>query len=122
MKNRKYWMIAMLGLVFAGACGTAGEQQGTSQAADKAQELFASKCSMCHDFKEDKIGPSLAGVQQRWGNDKGKLKSFIRNSQQYIASGDPYAVALYKKWNESAMPSFTGISEEEMDLLIEYLQ
>jgi len=122
MKNRKYQLITILGLAFAAACGSANEQQAATRGATKAEDLFAAKCSMCHDFKEDKIGPALAGVYGRWGNDKTKLKSFVRNSQQYIASGDPYAVALYKKWNESAMPSFTGLSEEELDLLIEYLQ
>ncbi|MBL7711553.1 MAG: cytochrome c [Chitinophagaceae bacterium] len=122
MNKRKYTVVALLGLAFAAACGTANEQQGATASATRAEDLFAAKCGMCHDFKEDKIGPALAGVQQRWGNDKAKLKSFVRNAQEYIASGDPYAVALYQKWNESAMPSFTGLSEEELDLLIEYLQ
>ena len=104
------------------ACGNATEQSSTGNAADKTADLFASKCSICHGFNEDKIGPSLAGVQQRWGNDTQKLKSFIKNSQSVIASGDPYAVALYAKWNQSAMPSFPDLSEDELNALVEYLK
>ena len=123
MKHRKYLLAGMLSLSLIWACGNNANQSSTATAGgDQTEMLFASKCSMCHDFKEDKIGPSLEGVQQRWGGDTEKLKAFIRNSQTVINSGDPYATALYQKWNQSAMPSFEGISEAEMNALIDYLK
>lgn len=121
MKHKKHLIAALFSLSFMWACGSATEQTATTTAPNKTEDLFSSKCSMCHAFNEDKIGPALAGVQQRW-NDKQKLKAFIRNSQAVIAGGDPYATALYAKWNQSAMPSFPELSEQELDELIEYLK
>lgn len=123
MKHRKYLLAGMLSLSLIWACGNNANQSSTATAGgDQTEMLFASKCSMCHDFKEDKIGPSLAGVQQRWGNDPQRLKSFIRNSKEMINSGDPYATALYEKWHRSDMPSFPDLTEAELDALIVYLK
>lgn len=84
--------------------------------------LFSSKCGMCHGINEDKIGPALSGALQRWDNDPKRLKAFIKNSNEVIQSGDPYAQSLYQKWNRSAMPSFPNLSEDELNQLIEYIK
>lgn len=77
---------------------------------------------MCHEFNEDKIGPALKGVSERWAGDTARLKAFIRNSQAVIKSGDPYANELYTKWNQSVMPPFEGLSPAELDALVHYLK
>ena len=77
---------------------------------------------MCHDFRQDKVGPALSGVSSRWNNDTEKMKQFIRNSGAVIKSGDPYAKSLYEKWNQSDMPSFPDLSNEDLDALVHYLQ
>jgi cytochrome c551/c552 len=100
------------------ACGSSTEEQKKGPV--DAVALFSSQCSMCHDMHEDKIGPALAGVQARWGNDTAKLKSFIKNNQILIQSGDPYAKALYEKWHQSAMPIFTQLSDAELNALLAY--
>jgi mono/diheme cytochrome c family protein len=90
--------------------------------ASAAENIFTEKCSICHSINEDKIGPALSGSSARWGNKPEKLKAFIRNSQAYINTGDPYATKLYEKWNRSNMPAFPNLTNKELDALVEYLQ
>lgn len=111
-------------LTISAACGNSAEMssQGKDDPSSVAETVFAAKCAMCHDFKENRIGPALDGVHQRWDNDVTRLKAFIRNSQEVIQSGDPYAVALYEKWNKSAMPAFPGLTDAELEALVAYLK
>ncbi len=123
MQHKKYLITGLVALSFLLACGDNTQTNSAPESPEtKTEALFTARCGMCHGFKEDKIGPALAGVQQRWGGDTEKLKAFIRNSQTVIGSGDPYAVALYEKWNKSAMPSFNDISEADMNALVDYLK
>ncbi len=39
-----------------------------------------------------------------------------------IASGDSYAVALYKEYNNSIMPAYTFLSDAELDGLLSYIE
>lgn len=100
------------------ACGSTTNEQKSGPV--DAAAIFTSQCSMCHEMQQDKIGPALAGVGARWGNDVPKLKSFIKNNQSIIHSGDPYAKALYEKWHQSAMPLFTNLSDAELTALVAY--
>lgn len=100
------------------ACGASADEQKSVKV--DAAALFTNQCSMCHDVQQDKIGPALAGVRARWANDTATLKKFIKNNQAVIASGHPYAQALYQKWHQSNMPQFTGLSDEELDALVAY--
>lgn len=105
------------------SCGGSGNSDsGSTPAEDPAAAVFTQKCSMCHEFNEDKIGPALKGVSERWAGDTARLKAFIRNSQAVIKSGDPYANELYTKWNQSVMPPFEGLSPAELDALVHYLK
>ncbi len=108
------------------ACGSSNSSIGDYKSKEKASgslgaNIFDAKCSMCHSLNEDKIGPALSGVKQRWGNDEAKLKMFIRDAQSVISGGDAYAATLYEKWNKSNMPSFPNLNDEEMNDLVEYL-
>ncbi|MGC4058047.1 MAG: cytochrome c [Chitinophagaceae bacterium] len=113
--------IALL-ILSCGGSSDAPQAGGSDAKGVSGEGIFAEKCSMCHDFKENKIGPALQGVATRWNNDTTRLKSFIRNSQAFIKTGDPYANELYAKWNQSVMPSFEALSPEELDAVTAYLQ
>lgn len=124
-------MKRLIPLVFSAAlfvlsCGSSGNGESgvpvAAAPADLGATVFSEKCSMCHDFNADKIGPALKGVHTRWGGDTARLKAFIRNSQTLIKGGDTYANELYAKWNQSVMPPFEGLSPAELDALIQYLQ
>lgn len=110
------------------ACGNSGQtsisdfKTADATRASLAENIFTEKCSICHSINEDKIGPALAGTAARWGKDAEKLKAFIRNSQAYINTGDPYATKLYEKWNRSNMPAFPNLTDEELEALVVYIQ
>ena len=61
---------------------------------EKGQNIFAEKCSGCHNFKLDGIGPQLGGVTSvhsaEW------IKNFISNPKQVIESGDTTAQETYE--------------------------
>ncbi|MEM9820280.1 MAG: cytochrome c [Bacteroidota bacterium] len=89
----------------------------------RGKNLFKNNCASCHNrnMRDDMTGPALAGVQERWEGREAVLYNWIRNSAQVIASGDPYAVALYKKWDNSVMSAFPNLQEEDIDALLAYI-
>lgn len=126
--SKKFWVISCLAMSVIWACGNNNQKTmsdfktADATTTSAAENIFNAKCSMCHSMNEDKIGPALAGSSARWGNDGAKLKAFIKNSQAYINTGDPYATKLYEKWNRSNMPAFPNLTDEEIEALVGYLQ
>jgi mono/diheme cytochrome c family protein len=89
-----------------------------AQAPDGAK-LFQ-VCSACHHIGKGKlIGPDLKGVTER--RDREWLKKFIRNSQEVIQSGDPYAVKLFEEYNKIPMPP-NNLTDEEINILLDYIE
>lgn len=84
----------------------------------RGQELFEQRCSACHDFKRDGIGPHLGGVTREvspaW------LKDFIANPQAVVESGDERAQKLLDRY-KTLMPSFAHFDDESLDDLLAYL-
>lgn len=84
-------------------------------------KLFRQNCAQCHSTGTNKvIGPGLKGVESRW-EDKAKLHAWIKNSQEFLKTGDPYAVQLYEEYGKSVMPSFT-LKDEEIDAILEFVK
>lgn len=91
-----------------------------AQAQVDGEKLFKTNCSACHLITEKKlIGPGLAGVEERW-EDKALLYRWIKNSQEVIAEGDPYAVKLFEEYNKSIMPA-QNVNDEEIDAILAYV-
>ncbi len=84
----------------------------------KGEILFNQQCSGCHNFRQDGIGPQLAGITQKeslhW------LTSFIKNPQQVINSGDTTAVALYKNY-KVVMPSFSALTDDQLNGIVAFI-
>ena len=93
--------------------------------ADNAEgkALFKQYCAQCHNknMKDDLTGPALGGVEGRWEGREELLYSWIRNSQEVIASGDEYAVNLYNKWNKTLMNPFTNLKDTEIASILAYV-
>ena len=85
------------------------------------QSLFQKNCASCHAVHKDLTGPALAGVEGRWGNDKKKLHAWIRNTQAYLKTGDPYATALYETWKKVPMNVFDQLKDDEIDAILGYI-
>ncbi len=85
------------------------------------EQLFNANCKTCHRVQTKLIGPALAGIQDRapsidW------IKSFIRNSSAVIASGDPYAVALFNANNKLLMTSFSSLKDPDIMNILGYIK
>jgi mono/diheme cytochrome c family protein len=83
--------------------------------------LFEGNCKACHRVDKVLVGPALGGVHERapsidW------IKSFVRNSSKVIASGDPYAVELFNKFNKTQMTAFTSLKDDDIMNILAYVQ
>lgn len=126
MKFKYGFILLAFSILFINACSSETKsikdyKSTNNETESKGSILFASKCAMCHSKENDLIGPSLAGVSDRWKDNPEKLVSFIKNSQALIKSGDVYSINLYEKWNRAIMPSFEQLSDQEIAELIKYL-
>lgn len=82
-------------------------------------KLFKGNCASCHKPTNQKlIGPGLQGIRERWP-DEGNLIAWIRNSQEYLKTGDAYATKLYEEYGKSIMPAF-ALSDEEIIAIVDW--
>lgn len=90
--------------------------------AQDGKALFMANCASCHnkDMKSDMTGPALYGVQDRWSK-KENLYAWIKNSQAFLKTGDPYATSLFNKFNKSTMTAFPSLKNEEIDAMLSYI-
>lgn len=85
----------------------------------KGKELWEGNCTSCHGLGDEAVvGPGLKGILERRTIDW--LIPWIKNSQAVIASGDPYAKALYEKYNKAVMTSF-AFSDDEIKAIFAYV-
>ncbi|XCF06354.1 PQQ-dependent sugar dehydrogenase [Tamlana crocina] len=80
--------------------------------------IFEQKCSYCHNFNQDAIGPNLSGITKevsvQW------IKEFIKNPSLVLSENDERALALHEKYKIN-MPGFPDLSEKEFNELISYI-
>lgn len=92
----------------------------SDEAIAAGKTVFNANCKQCHKLDQKSVGPALRGISDRqsiaWA------KSFIKNSQAVIASGDAYANALYKEFNNTVMPSHEFLSDGDLDNLLAYIE
>ena len=68
------------------------------------EELYKTNCTACHVMTDKRlVGPGLKGVTDKYSKDW--LKKWIINSQEFIASGDEKAIAIYEEYNKQIMPA-----------------
>jgi len=89
---------------------------------DNGKALFKAQCARCHYVTDKRfVGPGLANVRERWKNDDARLIAWIRNSQDFLKTGDTYANNLFKEWNNSVMPNF-NLSDDEILSILAYVE
>jgi len=120
-------LIPAAAIILLAACGGNDNNkplppEAADQAPSEGKALFSANCAICHSMKQDKTGPALEGVMTRWHDDTTKIKSFIRNSQAFIATGDPYATDLYNRWSQAGMNAFPNLSDHELDAIVDYIR
>ena len=86
----------------------------------KGDYLFRTRCESCHTIGggETRLGPDLLGVTER--RDRAWLTRWLKEPDKMLEEGDPTATALFKKYQEIAMPNLR-LKEEEVEALIEHM-
>ena len=83
------------------------------------EKLFKQNCTACHMMTSTRlVGPGLKGVADKY--EKEWLIKWIRNSQDFIATGDARAISIYEEYNKVAMSSF-DFSDQQFSDLFAYL-
>src|SRR2546430_9838907 len=115
--------ITLLLLYFFSNCKSGNSFDDSSIAKDsvtikKGQTSFGSKCSGCHNFAQNGIGPELSGITS--DNSVNWIRNFIKDPKKVIESGDSSANKLFKRY-KAIMPSFASLPDEEIDAIIAYI-
>lgn len=85
-------------------------------------ELFKNNCKRCHYATDQKFtGPGLQGVRARWGGDEAKIIAWVKSSSSFLKTGDAYANKLYNDYDQSAMPDFPQLKDEDIQSILAYL-
>jgi mono/diheme cytochrome c family protein len=82
------------------------------------EKLFKGNCGSCHKPDKDLTGPAMKGARARWEG-KGDIYAWIKNSTDYLKTGNGYANDLFAKWNKSVMTS-QAVTNEEIDAILYY--
>lgn len=112
-------LLLVSSIAFAQDAAPAGGLSENADVIAKGEELFNGNCKQCHAVNEKVVGPALAKVYERrnlpW------LINFIKYPQKTIESGDAYAVALYKQYNQY-MPNHDFLKDDEIVSIISWVQ
>lgn len=100
--------------------GQSKELPSDEESIAKGRYLFLNNCNVCHSISVEKIGPALSTVPKKrplsW------LLSFIKNSQSMITAGDTHAVFIFNSYNNTVMPSFKNLSDDDIYNVLAYIQ
>jgi cytochrome c2 len=92
----------------------------SDEAIAAGKTVFNANCKQCHKLDQKYTGPALRGITERQSVDW--AYKFIRNSQGVISSGDAYANALYKEYNNTVMPSHEFLTDGDLNNLLAYIE
>jgi protein SCO1/2 len=85
----------------------------------RGEQIFRTRCATCHTVTGNELagalGPDLLGVTQR--RDAQWLLDWLKAPDQMLKNKDPIAMALYKQYNNLAMPNMRLHKEEALALL-----
>jgi cytochrome c2 len=87
--------------------------------AEAGKDIFKKRCSSCHNFKQDLTGPALMDVHLKREEDW--IIKFVQSSQEFIASGDQEAKAIYAKFN-TVMPDHKDLSADDVRNIIAFIE
>ncbi|MFQ5435114.1 MAG: SCO family protein [Anaerolineae bacterium] len=78
------------------------------------ENMFRTRCSSCHSFEKDGVGPKLAGVAGK--RDRAWLTRWLKEPDKMLAEKDPLAVSLYAKYKVK-MPNMRLHDKDVADLI-----
>ena len=117
-----FQMLAVLFFLLIGASSYAADPSvvDSEEAISAGKTVFNANCKQCHKLDQKYTGPALRGSSERQPVEV--VKSFIKNSQAIIASGNSYYSNLYKEYNNTVMPSHEFLSDDDLNNLLSYIE
>ncbi|MER3498373.1 MAG: cytochrome C [Chitinophagaceae bacterium] len=90
--------------------------------AQDGKQLFQSNCAACHAITSDLTGPKLENLLNRdpYNGDMKKIVNWVQHAAD-IQDKDPYYKQLKAKFNNVPMPSFPGLSEKQIEAIVNYV-
>ncbi|PYP82148.1 MAG: electron transporter SenC [Candidatus Angelobacter sp. Gp1-AA117] len=86
---------------------------------NSGEYVFITHCTACHTIGHgDKVGPDLQGVAAQ--RDPKWFRRIIAEPDKLIASRDPLAMALFKKYNRIQMPNL-NLGGDDLKAIVDYL-
>jgi cytochrome oxidase Cu insertion factor (SCO1/SenC/PrrC family) len=89
----------------------------------RGEQIYRTRCVTCHSLtgKElvGSLGPDLLGVTQK--RETQWLLNWLKAPDQMLKKKDPIAIALYKKYNNLAMPNMR-LNKEDALTLLDYIK
>ncbi len=89
----------------------------------RGEQIFRTRCATCHTVTGNELagalGPDLLGVTQR--REPQWLLDWLKAPDQMLKKKDPIAMAMYKQYNNLAMPNMR-LHKEEALALLDYIE
>jgi copper(I)-binding protein/cytochrome oxidase Cu insertion factor (SCO1/SenC/PrrC family) len=88
----------------------------------RGEQIYRTRCISCHTLTGNELAgalaPDLLGVTQR--REKRWLYDWLKAPDQMLSKKDPIAMALYKRYNNLAMPNMR-LNKSEATALLDYI-
>jgi len=88
----------------------------------RGEQIFRTRCASCHSVTGNELagalGPDLLGVTRK--REPQWLLDWLKAPDQMLKKKDPIAIALYKQYNNLAMPNMR-LNKEEALALLDYI-
>lgn len=109
--------VALVAIIALATTFTGFSQEISSEqsAIEAGKTVFENNCAQCHAVHKKVLGPALANVYERRSIDW--LKSWVKNSQAFIASGDEDAIAIYEEYGKVQMPAYPFSDEKILNIM-----
>ena len=89
----------------------------------RGEQIYRTRCVTCHSLNGNEVaealGPDLLGVTQK--REMQWLLDWLKAPDKMLKKKDPIAMALYKKYNNLAMPNMR-LNKEEALALLDYIK
>nr|WP_299206135.1 c-type cytochrome [uncultured Brumimicrobium sp.] len=87
--------------------------------AQDGQEIYESKCAVCHILGKDATGPNLIGIKAKWEGEEENLYEWVINPGELLASGKSERAKVAEQFSPAFMTP-QDLTMEEAIAVIEY--
>jgi cytochrome c len=87
------------------------EKSGAGESIDVAQLFKANNCAACHAADMTMVGPSIAAVSDKYGDDPGAIPMLVQKVKQGGVG----------TWGQIPMPPHPQVSDDDIDVMVKWM-